>query len=136
MSPTFEKHLYFPKPSTSAQSTIKVKAPSAISALAWREHIQSKETEKIAKAEGIKKRKLERQRKKEEKDARPVKRKKDKKGKQKQVCGTCDEDLDTDTEDDGLKNVGCDSCPKWFHLKCTIFKDLSYNEVIEHIFYF
>lgn len=127
MSPTFEKHLYFPKPSSSAQSVIKIRAPSAISALAWREHIQSKENQKIAKAEAIQKRKLERQKIKKEKESKPVK---GKKRKQKQVCGTCDEDLDTDAEDDGLKNVGCDSCPKWFHLKCTDFKNIAYDEVI------
>lgn len=44
----------------------------------------------------------------------------------KQKCVT---DLDSDAEDDGDKNVGCDFCPKWFHLKCTKFVGLPYNDV-------
>ncbi|XP_065363191.1 uncharacterized protein LOC135956584 [Calliphora vicina] len=127
MSPTFEKHLYFPKPSTSSKRILKPKAPSAISALAWRVHIESKEREKIDKAEAIKERKLQRQQRKINKENKP---KKNKKGKIKQVCGTCKEDLDTDAEDDGLKNIGCDICPQWFHLKCTNLKELPYDDVM------
>lgn len=37
--------------------------------------------------------------------------------------------MDTVAEDDALKNVGCDTCPKWFHLKCTSMKELAYDDV-------
>lgn len=126
MSPSFETHLFFPKPSLHTQVKAKARAPSAISALAWREHIKIKENEKIAKAEAIKERKLQRQKRKIEKE----KQSKPKKGKRKQICSACDEDLDTDAEDDHQKNVGCDTCPQWYHLKCTEFKDLKYEDVI------
>ena len=61
VSPSFEKHLYFPKPSTSKQAKRKINAPSAISAEAWREHIRSKDNEKFAKADANQKRKLQQQ---------------------------------------------------------------------------
>lgn len=55
---------------------MQMKPPSAISAAAWREHMQSKENAKIAKAEAIQERKLERQKKKMEAETRPAKGKK------------------------------------------------------------
>lgn len=47
----------------------------------------------------------------------------------KQNCGICEEDLESDAENENEKNVGCDICPRWFHLGCTKFVGLSYNEV-------
>ncbi|KNC29500.1 hypothetical protein FF38_11566 [Lucilia cuprina] len=103
----------------------KPKAPSAISALAWRKHIEDKEFEKTSKAEAIKERKLERQKRKIKKENNP---KKVKKGR-KLLCGVCQDGLDSDAEDDALKNVGC---PQWFHLKCTSLKEIQY-EIVQGI---
>ena len=49
--------------------------------------------------------------------------------KNKQQCAICDEDLESDTEIENDKNVGCDACPRWFHLGCPKFSGQSYNEV-------
>ncbi|GBP07377.1 hypothetical protein EVAR_69469_1 [Eumeta japonica] len=127
ISPSFDNHLHFPRQLPSQQQKTKVKAPSAISALAWREHIQAKEKQKSDKAEAIIKRKLERQNRKLQKESK-VKRKK---GKQKEICSACEEELNTDAEDDDLKNVGCDTCPQWFHLKCTNLKNVKYNDIFK-----
>lgn len=51
--------------------------------------------------------------------------------KNKQQCAQCDKDLESDTEIENEKNVGCDICPRWFHLGCTKFNRLSYTEVTE-----
>lgn len=29
--------------------------------------------------------------------------------------------MTSDTEINDLKNIGCDNCPAWYHLKCTYF---------------
>ena len=41
-----------------------------------------------------------------------------KKGNKKKglLCGLCEDELISDTEDDLLKNIGCDMCPNWFNL--------------------
>ncbi|KAJ8929563.1 hypothetical protein NQ314_017726 [Rhamnusium bicolor] len=48
--------------------------------------------------------------------------------KQKIRCAACEEELESDTEADGDKNIGCDICPRWYHLKCSEFRHLSYDE--------
>ncbi|KAJ8933362.1 hypothetical protein NQ314_014077 [Rhamnusium bicolor] len=53
---------------------------------------------------------------------------------QKQKCGVCADDLISDAEEDGDKNIGCDLCTKWFHLKCTEFAGLLYDEVATKAF--
>lgn len=30
----------------------------------------------------------------------------------------CDIILESDEEEYNLKSIGCDKCPRWFHLKC------------------
>lgn len=42
-------------------------------------------------------------------------------------CATCSEELNSDTEDEGNKNIGCDHCTKWYHLRCTEI-GISYEE--------
>lgn len=34
-------------------------------------------------------------------------------------CTLCEEDLISFTEDDTKKNIRCDYCTSWYHLKCT-----------------
>ncbi|KAJ8942842.1 hypothetical protein NQ314_009904 [Rhamnusium bicolor] len=34
-------------------------------------------------------------------------------------CANCNEELNSDTDDDDKKNIGCDFCDKWYHKKCT-----------------
>ncbi|KAJ8934354.1 hypothetical protein NQ314_013395 [Rhamnusium bicolor] len=43
-------------------------------------------------------------------------------------CSACEEDLISDVEDEEEKNIGCDKCPRWFHMKCTEFLGMSYDE--------
>ncbi|KAL4703078.1 hypothetical protein ACJJTC_004896 [Scirpophaga incertulas] len=43
-------------------------------------------------------------------------------------CNCCEDELISDVEEDGEKNIGCDSCIRWYHLKCTSHSILSYNE--------
>lgn len=50
------------------------------------------------------------------------------------LCSACDEELISDIEEDDLKNVGCDRCIRWFHLMCTEFVGLPYDEVVERDF--
>lgn len=47
----------------------------------------------------------------------------------KQKCGICEEELESDTEYENEKNVGCDLCPRWYHLGCTKFTGSSYSEI-------
>ncbi|CAG5025408.1 unnamed protein product [Parnassius apollo] len=49
-------------------------------------------------------------------------------------CAGCNDELISDVEDDSLKNIGCDNCPKWFHLKCTTKKNFKYDEVAKEDF--
>lgn len=44
-------------------------------------------------------------------------------------CAECEEILISDVEDDGERNIGCDKCIRWYHLKCTNFVGLSYLAV-------
>lgn len=46
-------------------------------------------------------------------------------------CTLCLEDLVSDVEEDENKNIGCDECPRWYHLKCTDMVGLSYNEAAQ-----
>ena len=42
-------------------------------------------------------------------------------------CAACTEYLNSDTDDEENKNIGCDHCTKWFHLRWTEI-GLSYEE--------
>ena len=50
-------------------------------------------------------------------------------------CGICEDELDSEAEEEGDKNVGCDMCPRWFHLNCTKLSGQGYNEIINQVFY-
>uniref|UniRef100_A0A2H1VYN5 SFRICE_031947 n=1 Tax=Spodoptera frugiperda TaxID=7108 RepID=A0A2H1VYN5_SPOFR len=49
--------------------------------------------------------------------------------KEKIHCAGCEEELISDVEEDADKNIECDICPKWFHLKCTVHRVRNYMEV-------
>lgn len=49
--------------------------------------------------------------------------------KEKIQCAGCEEELISDVEEDADKNIGCDICPKWFHLKCTVHRVRNYMDV-------
>lgn len=42
-------------------------------------------------------------------------------------CASCEDILESDTEEEDLKNVGCDACPRWYHLKCSHFRNERYE---------
>lgn len=44
-------------------------------------------------------------------------------------CDSYEEELTNDTDINDLKNIGCDNCPAWYHLKCTIFAGEDYENV-------
>lgn len=81
----------------------------------------------------------ERQRKKEELQKRKAERllnsnsKKRKKNTTCTInrirCNNCEEEMTSDTEINDLKNIGCDNCPAWYHLKCTEFAGDIYENV-------
>ncbi|XP_045501117.1 uncharacterized protein LOC123698513 [Colias croceus] len=140
----FEQHLFIPQPLEKSKKNIsKDRIPSAISGKKWREYHLLKEKIKQEKIEAKEKAKVARKRKQEE----AKRRKETKKAKinkketplktknlasnqnVKQHCGQCANILNSDTEDDEDKNVGCDFCTKWFHLKCTDFIGLTYEDV-------
>lgn len=39
----------------------------------------------------------------------------------KLTCRNCEDESNSDTEINDLEDTGCDSCPSWYHLKCTEF---------------
>lgn len=56
--------------------------------------------------------------------------------RKKEKCGVCEEELDSDAEEEGEKNIGCDVCPRWFHLVCTKLLGQSYKSVINQEFFY
>ena len=44
----------------------------------------------------------------------------------KQKCIVCQDELISDTEEEQLKNIGCDHCYRWYHLKCTKKSNIPY----------
>ncbi|XP_069358266.1 uncharacterized protein [Maniola hyperantus] len=131
----FEKHLHFPEPPAPKDKKIGPKLPSAISSKAWRAYYQKKDQDKEnLEMEKSQKRQLkaeEKDRKAKEKEKR-IKKKRTvvKSTSKKEVlqCSQCYEDLISDVEDDSEKNIGCDKCVRWFHLKCTMLEQVPYIE--------
>ncbi|KAJ8912481.1 hypothetical protein NQ315_014581 [Exocentrus adspersus] len=123
----FKKHLQYPCPIEKSSKQ------------AWRTHYIKQSVEKEEKENAKKRRREQIQKKREEKEIKRkyVKRKKilksanNESNQVKQKCGTCKEELFSDAEDDQEKNVGCDFCPLWFHLRCTRFLGRSYDEVAQ-----
>lgn len=140
----FSKHLYVPEPTPRAKPKL-IKTPAAISSGAWRKFYEDKENIKTEKQAAILKRKQEKLRGTEQKKIkRDVKlkprtrkgRNNEKKEKEvlKEMCTECGDVLVSDTEDDEDKNLGCDFCQRWYHLKCTIFKESPYIDVMDKSF--
>lgn len=138
----FKKHLFIPQPIEKSKHNVnKPRLPAAISNRKWRKFHEEKEKAKMEKKEAVKRKQEESKRKKLEMQAKKkkcVSRKAIKRNEQVQVvkqnCAQCTISLNSDTEDDDNKNVGCDFCTKWFHLKCTDFIGLTYDQVKDRPF--
>ncbi|KAG5866406.1 hypothetical protein JTB14_004562 [Gonioctena quinquepunctata] len=108
---SFEKNLVYPQPleKTTTSKYRREKLPSAISPEAWRKHYSDKARDKEEKDNAKKKRKLDNVKKKEAKNVMEgqssVLTSKDQNVKQK--CETCEEELDSETEEENEKKVGC-----------------------------
>ncbi|XP_072390016.1 uncharacterized protein [Diabrotica undecimpunctata] len=143
----FQKHLTFPEVSLKKKegSCVKEKLPNAISSAAWRAYYSRKDDEKKEKLEKANLRRKIREAKKGQNQTKPYTKSKKKvetsmndktkvqssTSKDKVLCTLCEEELISDVEDDGNKNIGCDECPRWYHLKCTDMSDLSYNDAAQ-----
>lgn len=144
-SNTFKKHLYWPTPfkkSTKPKTESNGKPPvAAVSSDVYREFLKKKQEKKVREEEEKQRRKEMRLKRVSENKKIQLKKRKVNKvatsettSKIKEKCGSCGSDLDSDVEDDTLKNVGCDKCPRWFHLKCTYFYGYSYDQIINREF--
>lgn len=47
--------------------------------------------------------------------------------KKKITCSMCEDELVSDAEEEGEKNIGCDFCARWYHLHCTELNALPYS---------
>ncbi|KAJ8941790.1 hypothetical protein NQ314_010278 [Rhamnusium bicolor] len=120
----------------------KDKLPAAISSEEFRKQLQEKIDKKKQLEEEKKKRKEERIKRNTERKEQILKRKRIRENsltpqlkrpstlkKKKEACADCNLDLDSDTENNDERNIGCDKCPKWYHLKCTIFQGCAYSDI-------
>lgn len=141
----FDNHLTYPDPIKRSNNTNRKKmekAPSAISSYKWRDYYKKKDEEKQQKTMDIQQRKEERKRLKENKQQKKLEIKTKKPtsnnvqkhtskttlAKTKKIpCALCEDILNSDTEDDEKKNIGCDFCDKWYHKKCTEFYNIPYS---------
>lgn len=142
----FEKHLKFPTPLEKSKKPKSGPSTSAISAQAWRSYYIDKAKEKESKEIMKKRKREEAERVKCEKLSKKKKTKSEEEKSDyfeesklvvitKQICGVCEYELHSDAEEDGEKNVGCDMCPRWFHLDCTTLAGQVYEEVAHQDFY-
>lgn len=146
---SFSQHLIYPEPIQWKKKTSTDKTPSAISSEAWRKHYELKDKLKLDKAKDIERRRQKRITAKEKKHSEneKTKRKRSKAAKKtvleavdetnathsddntnKIKCASCEEELQSDTEMEDEKNIGCDKCSNWFHMKCTEFCGMLYEE--------
>lgn len=49
-------------------------------------------------------------------------------------CSECGDVLISDTKDDDEKNIGCNKCIRWYHLKCTRLVGFTYLEAKDKSF--
>lgn len=63
-----------------------------------------------------------------------LKQKVSKKKKITKTCSLCLDDLISDAEEEAEKNIGCDLCPRWFHLSCTELSALTYSEAADRAY--
>lgn len=141
----FTKHLKFPGAIEKSKKTPRLKLPSAISSDAWRKHYNKKQVDKEGKESAKKRRREETERRKAEKNKKTRKAKETgeprrkkvaraEKAKVREKCARCSDYLISEAEDDEDKNIGCDLCPQWFHMKCTAFQGRKYEEVYQEEF--
>lgn len=151
--------LVYPKPIEKGKRQKCTKGPSAISSEMWRKLEMEKENAKQRKIRAVQERKEEARKRREAKQAKAeqnkfIRRRKPKKSansraqdenipnndqaiennnntsqKNRVQCSSCETELISDTEENDLKNVGCDQCPRWYHLKCTSFKGNLYEDI-------
>lgn len=115
--------------------------------MAWRTYYINKEKEKEEQENiKLKKRELAKRRKSENmlggKKKRNIKQKRNlfeipkvAVTPKKQKCSSCKDELDSDAEEECDKNIGCDTCTRWFHLKCTKLAGQAYEDVMQLDFY-
>ncbi|KAJ8939522.1 hypothetical protein NQ314_011089 [Rhamnusium bicolor] len=148
VSPALKKHLKIPSPIKKSVTRKSINRIGAISSTEWREFEKQKEEEKERKKSAIATRKLQKQVVKEKREADARKRKQEKivqsTMKKRKVtnknsstcteikikCAECEEEIISDTEFNDLKNIGCDDCLAWYHLKCSTFMGKLYEEVM------
>lgn len=114
---TFKSYLFWPSPlkkSIDGKRKQKEKQP-AISSEHFRKYLKRKS--EISK-KTIPKNKIKR---------KIIKKKNN--NNSRDICCQCDIELIGDTEDESLMNIGCDTCPRWYLLKCTKFNGSPYEEV-------
>lgn len=141
LNSSFKDHLFWPSPITTQRKSSKDRLPAAISSAEYRKYLEEKESLQIKQQlEKDKRKEIKRLRVAEKKNDPPKKKKRKLKKeideaddifskREPMKCASCDEELVSDVEDDDLKNVECDNCIRWFHLRCTEFVGLSYSEV-------
>lgn len=153
VSPFLKKHLILPTVLRKTKTLKSINRIGAISSAEWREFEKNKQHEKEQKKREIlirkrkrleakEKKKAELQKRKAERTMRTMTNKKQKLTKKKKntvnetdtkkkiKCGECDDEMISDTETNDLKNIGCDLCPAWYHLKCTEFSGNIYENVL------
>ncbi|CAK1579754.1 unnamed protein product [Parnassius mnemosyne] len=135
-----EKHLVKPEPVKKSIYRIRTPSSAAISSAEWRKFYEDKEKVKIEKLELskkrqdiLKKKRIEKEKLKSAKvQTRKIAKSKNsikKKERARVDCALCHDILISDTEEDSEKNIGCDFCTTWYHLRCTDFVGLKYEEV-------
>lgn len=152
ISPVLTKHLKIPSPIKKGQQRNKsINRIGAISSKEWQQFEKKKEEDKERKTSEILKRKQERlQRKQEKEEAKAMKKRnmRQRNIKRKKLnrdpdlpstitkikCIDCQVDLVSDTEENDLKNIGCDTCLSWYHLKCTKFAGSLYEDIVNEHF--
>ncbi|CAG9782549.1 unnamed protein product [Diatraea saccharalis] len=151
VSPIFNKYLTLPAVTRTKNKIKSINRIGAISCKEWRQFERKKEELKNQKKNEIISKKLkrleikarkeeEKQKKKEEKQKRKAEMllnsNKSKKKKNNRACtinrircNNCEDEMTSDTEINDLKNIGCDNCPAWYHLKCTEFAGDMYENI-------
>lgn len=151
VSPILNKYLTLPAVTRSKNKIKSINRIGAISSKEWRQFERQKDEMKEQKKNEIISKKLkrleikakkeeEKQKKKEENQKRKAEMllnsNNSKKKKNNRTCtinrircNNCEEEMTSDTEINDLKNIGCDNCPAWYHLKCTEFAGDMYENI-------
>ncbi|XP_055914229.1 lysine-specific demethylase 5B-B-like [Eupeodes corollae] len=132
-SSSFSKHLTYPDPITNKKGVTLLpenREKMSISSAKWKEFYKNRERIKQEKRKEIEERKKKRKILQDQKPKNKQKKKVNvsEKSRKKEICEQCNDELDTDAEDDALKNIGCDSCSRWYHLSCTKLSTKTFQE--------